>query len=54
MEILLDYNKQVFLLQPDGKYDKGTLYENGNVPVGIFGGEEIEMESIFSTARKIK
>jgi len=45
---------QVFLLQPDGKYDKGTLYENGNVPVGIFGGEEIEMESIFSVARKIR
>ena len=49
-----DETIQVFLLQPDGKYDKGTLYENGNVPVGIFGGEEIELESIFSMARKIK
>jgi Uma2 family endonuclease len=49
-----DETIQVFLLQPDGKYDKGTLYENGNVPVGIFGGEEIEIESIFSIARKIR
>jgi len=49
-----DETIQVFLLQPDGKYDKGKLYESGNVPVGIFGGEEIELESIFSMARKIK
>ena len=49
-----DETIQVFLLQPDGKYDKGTIYENGNVPVGIFGGEKIELESIFSMARKIK
>jgi Uma2 family endonuclease len=48
-----DETIQVFLLQPDGKYDKGAIYENGNVPVGIFGVEEIEIESIFSLARKI-
>ena len=49
-----DETIQVFILQPDGKYDKGTLYESGNVPVGILGGGEIEIESIFSAARKIR
>jgi Uma2 family endonuclease len=37
----------VFLLQPDGKYDKGTTYEGGNIPVSIFGGSEIAFEAIF-------
>jgi len=49
-----DETIQVFLLQSDGKYDKGTLYETGSVPVSIFSGEEIEIESIFSLARKIR
>jgi Uma2 family endonuclease len=38
---------QVFLLQPDGKYDKGTLYETGKVPVHIFDGIEIDLKDIF-------
>jgi Uma2 family endonuclease len=37
----------VFLLQPDGKYDKGTLYEEGKVPVNIFDGIEIDLKEIF-------
>ena len=45
---------QIFRRQPDGKYDKGTIYESGNIPIGIFGGEEFEIESIFNVARKIK
>jgi Uma2 family endonuclease len=38
---------EVFLLQPDGKYDKGTKYESGKIPVHIFDGCEIEMNDIF-------
>jgi Uma2 family endonuclease len=38
---------QVFLLQPDGKYDKGTLYETGKVPVHIFDGIEIDLNDVF-------
>ncbi|MDR0687126.1 MAG: Uma2 family endonuclease [Prevotellaceae bacterium] len=38
---------QVFLLQPDGKYDKGTLYETGKIPVSIFAGIEIDLKEIF-------
>jgi Uma2 family endonuclease len=38
---------QVFLRQPDGKYDKGTLYETGRVPVHIFDGTEIDLNEIF-------
>jgi Uma2 family endonuclease len=38
---------QVFLLQSDGKYDKGTLYEAGKVPVYIFDGIEIDLKDIF-------
>jgi Uma2 family endonuclease len=37
---------QVFLLQPDGKYDEGTAYEAGKVPVHIFDGLEIDVEEI--------
>jgi Uma2 family endonuclease len=37
---------QVFLLQPDGKYDKGTLYETGKIPVHIFDGLEINLDEI--------
>jgi Uma2 family endonuclease len=35
-----------FILQEDGKYDRGTLYEDGKIPVHIFGGEEIEVKEI--------
>jgi Uma2 family endonuclease len=38
---------EVFLLQPDGKYDEGTRYETGKVPVYIFNGLEIDLEDIF-------
>ncbi|MDR3180697.1 MAG: Uma2 family endonuclease, partial [Prevotellaceae bacterium] len=37
---------QVFLLQPDGKYDEGTTYEAGKIPVHIFDGLEIDLEEI--------
>jgi Uma2 family endonuclease len=36
-----------FILQPDGKYDKGTLYETGKAPVHIFDGMEIDLNDIF-------
>ncbi|MDR1343336.1 MAG: Uma2 family endonuclease [Prevotellaceae bacterium] len=42
----LEVAVQVFLLQPDGKYDKGTLYETGKVPVAIFDGAEIDLKEI--------
>jgi Uma2 family endonuclease len=38
---------EVFILQPDGKYDSGTKYETGNVPVYIFDGIEIDLKDIF-------
>jgi len=38
---------EVFLLQPDGKYDEGTKYESGKIPVFIFDGVEIDFEDIF-------
>jgi Uma2 family endonuclease len=37
---------QVFLLQSDGKYDEGTLYETGKIPVHIFDGVEIDLQDI--------
>ncbi|MDR0692797.1 MAG: Uma2 family endonuclease [Prevotellaceae bacterium] len=37
---------KVFLLQPDGKYDEGTVYETGTIPVHIFNGLEINLEEI--------
>ena len=39
----------VFILQSDGKYDFGTVYEKkGKVPVHIFKGLEIDLEEMFS------
>jgi Uma2 family endonuclease len=39
----------VFLLQPDGKYDEGTVYEcNEKAPVHIFEGLEIDLNELFS------
>jgi Uma2 family endonuclease len=38
---------EVFLLQPDGKYDEGTKYDSGAVPVHVFEGHEIRMEDVF-------
>jgi Uma2 family endonuclease len=37
---------QVFLLQPDGKYDAGTMYGAGKIPVHIFDGLEIDVDEI--------
>ena len=38
----------VFLLQPDGSYDLGTVYESGQkAPVSIFEGLEIKLNEIF-------
>jgi Uma2 family endonuclease len=38
---------EVFLLQSEGKYDGGTRYETGKVPVHIFDGLEIDLKDIF-------
>jgi Uma2 family endonuclease len=38
---------QVFLLQPDGKYDSGVFYERGKVPVHVFNNEAIDLTDIF-------
>jgi len=41
----------VFLLQPDGKYDLGTVYEcNQKAPVRIFDGLEIDLNELFENA----
>jgi len=38
----------VFLLQEDGKYDAGTIYEfEGNVPVYVFDNQLISLNDIF-------
>jgi Uma2 family endonuclease len=38
---------EVFILQADGKYDNGTKYDTGKVPVNIFDGIEIDLKDIF-------
>ena len=39
----------VFLLQENGKYDDGTVYEfKGKVPVYVFGNCPIDMDDIFN------
>ncbi|MDR2026525.1 MAG: Uma2 family endonuclease [Prevotellaceae bacterium] len=38
---------EAFILQPDGKYDNGTIYETGKVPVNIFDGIEIDLNDIY-------
>jgi len=43
-----DKGLTVYLLQEDGKYDKGTTYVfSGKVPVGIFDGLEIDLKELF-------
>ena len=40
----------VFLLQTDGKYDLGTVYEhNQKTPVHIFEGLEIDLNELFES-----
>ena len=41
------YGVEVFLLQPNGKYDDGTRYDRGKVPVHIFDGCEIDLTDIY-------
>ena len=36
-----------FIRQSDGKYDKGTTYEKGKVPVHIFDGITVDLNEIF-------
>jgi Uma2 family endonuclease len=43
----LEKGIEVFVLQPDGKYDSGTRYETGKIPVHIFDGIEIDLKDIF-------
>jgi Uma2 family endonuclease len=38
---------EVFLLQSTGKYDRGTRYEAGRIPVYVFNGVEIDLKDIF-------
>jgi Uma2 family endonuclease len=47
--VVFPYDKSIiqFILQPDGKYDNGTLYETGKIPVTIFDGIEIDLNDIF-------
>jgi hypothetical protein len=33
-------------LQEDGKYDHGTLYDEGKIPVKTLGGTEIDVREI--------
>ena len=42
-----DEGVEVFLLQSNGKYDNGTKYERGKIPVHIFDGCEIDLAKIF-------
>jgi hypothetical protein len=42
-----DKEIQIFLLQPEGKYDNGTLYETGKISVNIFDGIEIDLNDLF-------
>jgi Uma2 family endonuclease len=48
--VVFPYEKSIiqFILQPDGKYDKGTLYETGKVPIHIFDGIEIDLKDIYN------
>jgi len=38
---------EVFVLQPDGKYDDGTKYHQGKIPVHIFDGCEIDLTGVW-------
>ncbi|MDR2562449.1 MAG: Uma2 family endonuclease [Prevotellaceae bacterium] len=36
-----------FILQADGKFDEGTNYEEGEVPIHIFDGLTIDLKDVF-------
>ena len=38
---------EVFLLQSNGKYDEGTKYDKGKIPIHIFDNYEIDFKDIF-------
>ncbi|MDR3267581.1 MAG: Uma2 family endonuclease [Tannerella sp.] len=42
-----DDGVEVFILQPDGKYDRGTGYDCGKIPVHIFDGAELDLDKVF-------
>jgi Uma2 family endonuclease len=42
-----DKSVTTFILQPNGKYDKGKVYKNGKIPVHIFGDVEFDLNEIF-------
>ncbi|MCL2073055.1 MAG: Uma2 family endonuclease [Marinilabiliaceae bacterium] len=42
-----DEGIEVFLLQQNGKYDNGTKYDGGKIPVKALGGYEIDFKDIF-------
>jgi Uma2 family endonuclease len=39
----------IFLLQPNGKYDAGTRYTSGALPVQALGGMRIALRYIFKS-----
>jgi len=45
--VVYPFGVEIFLLQSDGKYDDGTKYERGKVPVHIFDGCEIDITDIY-------
>ena len=47
--VVYPYEKgiEVFLLQPNGKYNEGTKYDKGKIPIHIFDGSEIDFKDIF-------
>jgi Uma2 family endonuclease len=42
-----DKSVTTFILQPNGKYDKGQVYKNGKIPVHIFEGVKMDLDEIF-------
>jgi Uma2 family endonuclease len=40
---------EVFLLQPNGKYNKGTRYTSGTLPIQALGGISITLRYIFKS-----
>ncbi|MDR1762554.1 MAG: Uma2 family endonuclease [Dysgonamonadaceae bacterium] len=47
--VVFPYEKSIvkFVLQADGKYDKGTKFDTGTIPVGIFEDESIDLKEVF-------
>ena len=45
--VVYPHGVEVFLLQTNGKYDDGTRYDSGKIPVHIFDGCEIDFDYFF-------